>query len=133
MKNLLTSDKVYLGKSKIRSAGRGVFAGRDIKKGEIIEKCPVIEVSKDNTSYLSESILASYIFFYGKKKERSLVALGYGSIYNHTEKANAKFKIREKDMTIDFVAIKDIKKDEEITFDYRNGTPKKSPLWFEMK
>ena len=42
-------------------------------------------------------------------------------------------KIKVKKKTIDFTAIKDIKKNEEITFNYSFGNPKnKNPLWFEV-
>jgi uncharacterized protein len=126
-------NKIYIGKSKIPNAGRGVFAGCNIKKDEIIERCPVIEVSKYDTSNLTESILVTYFFYFGKNKERSAIALGLGSIYNHTYKPNAKFKIKQKDMAIDFIALENIKKGEEITINYYNGNPKNSPLWFEVK
>jgi hypothetical protein len=34
---------------------------------------------------------------------------------------------------IDFVALKHIKKDEEVTFNYNHGNPKdKNPLWFKV-
>lgn len=134
MKKLLTSDKVYVSKSKILNAGRGVFARCDIKKDEIIERCPVIEVPKHDTSNLRESILVTYFFYYGKNKERLLVALGFGSIYNHTYKPNAAYKIKHTEKIIDFIALNDIKKDDEITFNYYNNvkTKNKSPLWFEV-
>jgi len=133
MKNFPASDNVYISKSKIHNAGRGVFARHDIKKDEIIERCPVIEVPKYDTSNLRESILVTYFFYFGRNKERSAIALGFGSIYNHTYKRNARFKIKQKDMIIDFVALKNIKKDDEITVNYYNGNPKKSPLWFELE
>src|SRR3990172_10207515 len=133
MNKLITSDKIYIRRSRIANAGRGVYARRDIKKGEIIERCPVIEVPKYDTSNLRESILVTYFFYFGRNKERSAIALGFGSIYNHTYKRNARFKIKQKDMIIDFVALKNIKKDDEITVNYYNGNPKKSPLWFELE
>jgi LPXTG-site transpeptidase (sortase) family protein len=38
--------------------------------------------------------------------------LGFGSIYNHTYEPNAKYRIRQKENTIEFIALKDIKKDD---------------------
>ena len=135
MKKLLTSDKVYIGKSRILKAGRGVYARCDIKKGEIIERCPIIEVPKNDASNLKESILVTYFFYFGKNKERLAIALGFGSIYNHSYKPNATYKINQREMIIDFIALEGIKKDSEITFNYSNGSDKKdkkSPLWFEV-
>ena len=135
MKKLLTSDKVYIGKSRILKAGRGVYARCDIKKGEIIERCPIIEVPKYDMSKLRESILVTYFFYFGKNKNRLVIALGFGSIYNHAYKPNARYKIRHTEKTIDFISLSNIKKDDEITVNYNNyPNPKdKSPLWFEVE
>jgi len=134
MKKLPTSDNIYIKQSKILNAGRGVYARGNIKKDEIIENCPIIEVSKHDTSNLKESILVTYFFYFGKNKERLAVALGFGSIYNHSYKPNAKYKIKHKELSIDFIALSDIKKNEEITFNYKQGNPKnKRPLWFDSK
>ena len=132
---LLSSHKIYINKSGIPNADRGVFAKHDIKKGEIIERCPIIEISKNDTSNLKESILVTYFFYFGKNKERIAVALGFGSIYNHSYKPNATYKIKPREKTIDFIALDDINKNDEITFNYYNSNKsndKKSPLWFEV-
>jgi len=132
MNKLITSDKIYIRQSRIANAGRGVYARRDIKKDEIIEKCPIIEVPKHDVANLRESILVTYFFYFGKNKERLIIALGFGSIYNHTYEPNATYKIKHTEKTIDFIALNDIKKDDEITVNYNYGNPKdKSPLWFE--
>ena len=134
-KKILTSDKVYLSKSAIPKAGRGVYARCDIKKGEIIERCPIIEVPKHDVSKLKESILVTYFFYFGTSKQRLAIALGFGSIYNHSHKPNTTYKIKSKEKLIDFVALTDIKKNDEITFNYYNRVnlkDKKTPLWFEV-
>lgn len=59
-----------------------------------------------------------------------VVALGFGSIYNHTDNPNAMYKEYEKELTIDFIALRDIQKDEEITVNYVQGNNNKNPLWF---
>lgn len=59
-----------------------------------------------------------------------VVALGFGSIYNHTDNPNAMYKEHEKELTIDFIALRDIQKDEEITVNYVQGNNNKNPLWF---
>ena len=69
MNNLLTSNKIYVGKSAVPKAGRGVFARHDIKKGEIIEASPIIEVPKHDVSNLKESVLVTYFFYFGRRKE----------------------------------------------------------------
>ncbi len=131
MKKLPSSNKVYVGQSKIPNAGRGVYAKRNIKKDEIIESCPIIEIPEHDMPNLRENILITYFFYYGKKKEKSAIALGFGSIYDHSYKPNAKYDIKDTDGLINFIALKNIKKDDEITVNYNPGNSNKNPLWFE--
>lgn len=138
MQKLPASDKIYISQSKMPKAERGVFARVDIKKGETIERCPIIEVSKHDTANLNESLLVTYFLYFGKNKERLAIMLGFGSLYNHSYHPNATFKIKAKEKLIDFIALGNIKKDEEITFNYNHGNPKdkktsndKRPLWFD--
>ena len=130
--NFLASDKIYVGNSKITGAGRGVFAKQRLKKGDLVERCPIIEISSDDP-FITSSTLLNYVFFFGNKKKRCLFALGFGSIYNHSESPDIKFKINSKVKIIEFTAIKNIAKDEELTFNYRGVKTKnrKKPLWFE--
>ena len=62
-----------------------------------------------------------------------MVALGCGSIYNHSYQPNAKYKEKYKEKMINFIAKNKIKKNEEITVNYSQGNQKdKSPLWFKV-
>jgi len=132
VKKIVSSGNVYVKQSSIPDSGRGVFATRSIKKGEIIEVCPFIDIPDHDLENLSQSMLITYTFFYGEKKEKLLIALGFGSLYNHSYSPNAKYSINEADQTIRFIAKKTICKDSEITFDYKHGNPQdKNPLWFE--
>jgi SET domain-containing protein len=133
MNKLLTSDKIYISQSKMKGAGRGVFAKVAIKKGEIIERCPVIIIPQHDTASLEESLLVEYFYFFGKKRERIRIVLGFGSIYNHTYAPNAFYKEKQKELAVDFIAIKDILKDEEITVNYIQEKQKDTnSLWFEV-
>ncbi len=132
MQKILSTNKIYIAESKIPQSGRGVFANAEIKAGETIEKCPVIEIPNHDLASLGESILITYFYFFGKKKDRLLLALGYGSIYNHSYAPNALYKINPQDQTIEFIATKEIKKDQEITVNYNPGNDKTAPLWFEL-
>jgi SET domain-containing protein len=125
---LSTSDKIYVSTSKIKGAGRGVFAAKDIKKGTLIERCPIIEIPKNDLSNVNESFLVTYFFYFGKNKNRVGLALGFGSIYNHSYSPNAAYKIKSKEKIIEFVATKNINAGEEITFNYNPHN--KTPLWF---
>ncbi len=120
----LYANKIYIKKSNIPKAGRGVFAIKTINKGELIEECPVIEIPLDDASNLKESALVNYFFYWGSNNERLAIALGSGSIYNHSYEPNATYKKYSRSKTIQFIAIRNIQKDEEITTNYNFGNPK---------
>lgn len=125
-------DRLYVSESKIPSAGRGVFAGGAIKKGEKIEVCPFIEIPENETEAIEQSTLINYVYFFGEKKEQMLLALGLGSIYNHSNTPNALYEIKPEEKVIEFRALKDIKKGEEIVVNYKQDSPDSLPLWFEV-
>jgi uncharacterized protein len=115
------------------SAGRGVFAKTDIKKDEIIERCPVIEIPEGDLAQVNESILVTYFYSFGKSRKRLVIVLGFGSIYNHSYIPNAVYKEQYKERLVDFVSLRDIKKDEEIMVNYVQGNKNyKHPLWFDV-
>jgi SET domain-containing protein len=69
--------------------GRGIFAGQDIKAGELIEVSPVIIIQKEDwENYLKKTILYNYCFYW---REDLALALGYGSLFNHSYDPNAKY------------------------------------------
>lgn len=113
-------------------AGRGVFANINILKGETIESCPVVEIPSQDAESINKSILVTYIYYLGKSKNKMFLALGFGSIYNHSPYPNAKYKVSLKDKRIDFIALENIEKNEEITLDYNQGNKNRNPLWFEV-
>ena len=125
MNQVTPSGKIYAAQSQIIPEQRGVFARSAIKKGGIVEICPIIEISQDDTAEINEESLVSYMFYHG---EKALIALGFGSLYNHSDNPNALYTINPKDKTITFTAVQNISKDEEILVQYTKTTEK--PLWF---
>jgi len=126
MESLNPSDKITLSQSKIPNAGKGVFAAKDILKGELIERCPAVLFSIDDPSNADKGILERYCFYFGDEpnvKKALAIVFGYGSFYNHSYEPNAKYVRRPSEMVMDFIAIKNIKKGEEITTNYNFGNP----------
>lgn len=131
MDELHPSKKIYLAASHIPHAGRGVFASQTIRKGEVIEVCPVIIVPPVDVSLLQQTELHNYYFSWGSKKETVAITLGYGSLYNHSYTPNAVYKKREREHVIAFIALETIQQNQEITVNY-NGVPEsKSLLWMK--
>lgn len=117
---LKPSSKIYVTKSDIPNAGRGVFAAQAIDKDEIIESCPVIKVSLTDPSNNNRGSMVDYFFYF---EEDLAIALGYGSIYNHSYNPNATYQINPDTNSIDFFAIRPIAAEEEITVNYNFGKP----------
>ncbi|MCK6256420.1 SET domain-containing protein [Fictibacillus sp. KIGAM418] len=108
--------------------GRGIFATRSIKKGELIHRAPVIASPKEECKYMIKTVLADYVFNWG---DGYAIALGYGSLFNHSYSPNARYKLKKSELMIDFYAYKDINADEEILVNY-NGDPEDDrELWFK--
>lgn len=131
MDSFTTSGKIYLAKSKVANAGRGVFASTSVSKGELIERCPVIYLTKEDYSLVKQTTLLNY-YFLNEEEDRSAIALGYGSLYNHSYTPNATYQKHLDEGYIDFVALTDIKASDEITVNYNYGNPDdKSSLWIK--
>lgn len=125
------SDSVYISSSSGR--GRGVFARRRIDAGELIEVCPVIVLGRaDDQKLLDQTRLFDYYFAWGKDPELAAVALGYGSLYNHSYHANADHICDVPRGEIRIYAHRTIEKDEEITINYGGRPDCPDPVWFDV-
>lgn len=112
--------------------GRGVFAIRPFSKGELIEAAPVIYMPQSERKYVKKTKLLEYFFNWGESKKEVAICLGYGSLYNHSYSPNAKFINNLHNYTIDFYALRDIQKGEEITTNYNGDPEDQSEVWFNV-
>ena len=111
--------------------GRGVVATRAIAKGERLERAPVIVLTSAELERLQGTLLARYYFEWGPDDEQGAIALGFGSLYNHSYDANAEYEFREDELAIDYFALRDIAAGEEISINYNNtGELAHTPLSF---
>jgi SET domain-containing protein len=102
-----------------RNKGRGCFATEDIKRGEVIEVCPAIPISKKEwEKTLWKTTLGDYVYAgpEGNEDSYTLVVLGFSWMYNHSFRPNAVYEPGENYLV--YTAKRDIKKGEEITVDY---------------
>ncbi|TNF39418.1 MAG: SET domain-containing protein-lysine N-methyltransferase [Cytophagales bacterium] len=98
--------------------GRGVFAGRAFRKGEIIEKCPIIPWEHEELYRLAGHLLERYVFLWDKRKKSLAVVLGFGSLYNHSSLPNCSYSRQIKNQLIVFRARRPIAQNEELTIHY---------------
>lgn len=95
--------------------GRGVFAAEHISGGEVIEECPVIRVPAAQLGRLGATVVDEYYFSW---EGDGAIALGHGSLYNHSSTPNAEYLKDTADDVLTVRALTDIVAGEEIAFDY---------------
>lgn len=111
--------------------GRGVFARRAIAQGELIERVPVLVLPiRALACDGAPTRLADYCFQWGRGTVA--LALGYGSLYNHSYRPNARYDDVAPQTKV-FTALRDIAPGEEITVNY-NGDPEDgADVGFEVR
>ena len=122
--NYIAPSKIIVGDSRVQ--GRGVFSLADIKKGEIVERCPLIQMEYRSKYQLDHTIFG-YTYARYQEDENTeqhgflmYIATGYGMLYNHQDEPNALWRFDYPELLGDIVAIKDIKSGEEIFINYGN-------------
>lgn len=103
--------------------GRGVFAKKPLKIGAIIEECPIIKMKLQEMTVRKQMLLNYYAFMIDEQNEYTGIALGYGSLYNHSDNSNATYYFnKEKELMI-FEAKQPIAINQEITINYLGSNP----------
>ena len=99
--------------------GRGVFALRDIKKGEVIEVAPVVPVSKNAVTQDGEAPDGYLLEWDGNyEDEEYCMPLGYIMMYNHSDEPNLHLEQDFDKYTMTATAMRDVKKGEELCWNY---------------
>ncbi len=132
-KDLLGDDMIEIKTSKLSDGelNRGVFATRDIAKGELIHEAPVLPYPNREHVHIEKTLLADYAFEYGIN--HSAILLGYGMLFNHSYTPNATYEINFPNHTFDFFAYRDIKAGDEILINYNGDVDDDEPLWFDKE
>ncbi len=96
-------------------SGRGVFATRNIKNGDLIERCPVLQLDEKDIG----GELLNYVF-YGENEKKRLIAMGNGMLFNHSSFPNVSYHLEETPLGPELIiyALRDIRKGEELFYNY---------------
>lgn len=108
--------------------GTGVFAERRFEADEVIERCPVLVVEGDDADAVVDTVLGNYVYEW---EQGYALALGYGSLYNHSHQPSARYEMDYEIDEIHVVARRRIKRGEEITISYNGDATDQAPVWFE--
>ena len=114
----------------VEGKGLGVFARRAIRKGEVIERVPLVILSAEEYGKgVDQSLLAGYVFAWGDGEYA--LALGFGSMYNHSYRPNAVYE-DEPPRAKRFVALRPIKAGDEVTVNYNGDPASRVRVWFDV-
>jgi len=115
---------------RVPGKGRGVFATEMIPEGTVFERVPVIVMpAEEILESTDDCVLANYVFDWGKGTVA--LALGYGSLYNHSYSPNARYDDKGRQTKI-FTSLCDIAAGEEITVNYNGHEDDQSPVGFDV-
>src|SRR5437868_2908257 len=117
-------------------SGRGVFASRAFKQGEVVEDCPVVPFDPLPERRLPleiKRIVVGWGKLLGLKQPRPAIVLGYGSIYNHSNPSSLRCQADAEVLVLRFIAVRDIAADEEMTINYNSiaNSVSSGDTWFE--
>ena len=104
---------VRIGPSTV--SGRGAFALKKISEGDIIERCPALEVNEEDVG----GELLNYVF-YGSTESARLVVMGNGMLFNHSSTPNVAYYREQGKLGVELVlyALRNINKGEELFYSY---------------
>lgn len=112
----------YVGKSKLH--GRGLFINHSIVKGTVVAIATVLPIDKKDNDAIEKTALGEYLFWWND--EQTAVVFGDLSFANHSDSPNCSIRRTPSAKRIALIALRSIKADEELTYDY--GT-----VWFDAK
>ncbi len=117
---------------RTRNKGRGVFATVLIPANTVFERVPLLIIpAKEVLECEHGEFLYHYVFEYPTAKNKVALALGFGSLYNHSYQPNAYYEDVGRQIK-EYRALRDIQKGEEITINYNGTDGGNDPLCFEV-
>lgn len=115
------------------SKGRGVFADRAYRKNETVEVSPVLllEVSFEDLPGYLQNIVYDWGYLTGSGQPAHAIALGVGSLLNHSDTPNLAFSAAPSLRAIRFTATRDVAPGEELCVNYNQDMAPGEKDWFE--
>lgn len=120
------SARLVTGASPI--AGRGVFTTTAIPAGAHVETCPVLVVPAAQVPAIDATVL--YDHYYAWADGAAAIALGHGSLYNHSDDPNCEYVKRFAEAVVLIRARRAIPAGAELTIDYTSDPLGVDELWF---
>lgn len=118
--------------ARIPNKGRGVVAIEPISEGTVVECSPVIVLPAEQAGAIEQTLLDEYVFVWGEARDKLAVALGLGSLFNHSYEPNLVYTRELAHEYLVFTALADIEVGEELTINYNGKPDSREPVWFDV-
>ena len=126
-------DVKFISKSK----GKGAFAKKSISKGTIIDVANVVLITNNDYKKIKKTQLYNYCYIWEDPKlkpaYKNAITLSVSQFINHSYTPNLRYLYDYKNKAIEYSAIEDISKGEELTMNYNGLVDDTSPLWFKVQ
>ncbi len=126
-------DVKFISKSK----GKGAFAKKSISKGTIIDVANVVLITNNDYKKIKKTQLYNYCYIWEDPKLKpafkNAITLSVSQFINHSYTPNLRYLYDYKNKAIEYSAIEDISKGEELTMNYNGLVDDTSPLWFKVQ
>jgi len=117
--------------------GRGAFAKKSIKKRAVIDVAFVVPIPNQEYEKINITILYNYCYIWEDPKHKpeftNAITLSISQFINHSFEPNVKYMYDYENNAIEFSAIRDISKGEELLVNYNGLINDKSPIWFDIE
>ena len=117
--------------------GRGLFAKKNIAKGETIDVAHILLISNNDWDLIEDTVLSNYSFEWDdpkcKGEYESAIPLSISQLINHSYSPNVKYRYNYENKSIEYITIREISKGEEITTNYNGESFNDSPMLFEVE
>ena len=117
--------------------GRGVFAKRRIREGMMIDNAQIILIPFPDYDMLDKTILGNYCHVWDDPDREpgfdAALCMSFCEFMNHSYDPNVRYQYDYDTQTIEWIAIKDIEKGQELKVNYNGEVDDKSPVWFDIE
>lgn len=117
--------------------GRGAFAKKSIKKRAVIDVAFVVPIPNQEYKKINKTIMYNYCYIWEDPKHKpeftNAITLSISQFINHSFEPNVKYMYDYENNAIEFSAIRDISKGEELLVNYNGLIDDKSPVWFDIE
>ncbi|MBY9019829.1 MAG: SET domain-containing protein-lysine N-methyltransferase [Candidatus Lokiarchaeota archaeon] len=120
-----------------KKKGRGAFAKKSISKETVIDIANIVLLPNEDYKKIRKTKLYDYCYVWEDPKHlpafKNAITLSVSQFINHSYTPNLQYLYDYEKNAIEYSAIRDILKGEELTVNYNGLVDDTSPIWFMVQ